>query len=173
MFGNFQVNIKCSSFFHSKIVVCSVWSKNLRLYVQRIQQRSFSSRRVHKNVSRFCNKGIQILVTLFLELKILYREPYIISLLKLKISVSNYGDHGSSHSERFYKKGFVKIFAKATGKHFCWGPFFKMTKRGKKERFQHRSFLVSFAKFTRTLILKNACGQLLWWQNYAEEFCYS
>ena len=153
------------------------------------------------------------------------------------VCLYDFGGQGSSHPELFYKKGFVKIFAKFTVKHLCWSLFFqkqplevfcknrcsqkfrktyrktpvpespfqlqasglqtllkkrlwrecfpvnftkslkatflqshlddcfrfffKLTQRGKRERLQYRYFHVSFAKFIRTLNLKNVCGRLL------------
>ena len=41
------------------------------------------------------------------------------------VCLYDFGDFGSSHQELFYKKGFVKIFAKFTVKHLCWSTFFK------------------------------------------------
>ena len=41
------------------------------------------------------------------------------------VCLYDFGDHGSSHPDLFYKKGFVKIFAKFTVKHLCRSLFFQ------------------------------------------------
>ena len=43
--------------------------------------------------------------------------------------VYDFGDHGSSYPDLFYKKGFVKFFAKFTVKHLCWSLFFQKQPR--------------------------------------------
>ena len=37
----------------------------------------------------------------------------------------DFGGQGSSHAELFYKKDFLKIFAKFTVKHLCWSLFYQ------------------------------------------------
>ena len=52
----------------------------------------------------------------------------------------------SSRSEVICKKGFLKIFAKFTGKHLYQSFFLK-------KRLWHRCFPVNFSKFLRTPVL--------------------
>ena len=59
--------------------------------------------------------------------------------------------------EVFYKKNFLKYFAKFTGKQ---APGLRRATLLKK-RLQHRCSLVNFAKFFRTPILQNTSGRLL------------
>ena len=77
----------------------------------------------------------------------------------LSISISN---------QRIYsvKKAVLKRFANVKGKHLCWSLFLMksyafrpsiLLKRDSKIKF----FLVKFAKFLRTPILKNICKRLL------------
>ena len=73
----------------------------------------------------------------------------------------------SSHLQVFYKIGVLKIFAKLTGKHLSRSLFFsKVTGLTPafllKQRLQHRCFLVNFAKFLRTALLKNTSGGCFW-----------
>lgn len=95
----------------------------MRLYLKKVRQRSFSSRRVHKNMPRFYNKDIKILVALLLELKMFEF-----------VCLYNFRDHGHSHQELFYKKCFVKIIVKLTREQLCWNLILKKTdqKREKK-----------------------------------------
>ena len=66
------------------------------------------------------------------------------------------------------KKVFLKIshennIAKYfTGKHLCWGLFLIKLQACNfiKKRLQHRCFLVKYAIFLRTTILKNICERL-------------
>ena len=62
----------------------------------------------------FWPKNVKILVNLLLELE----------MFEL-VCLYSFVDHGSRHTELFYKKGFVKIFAKFTVKHLCWNLFFE------------------------------------------------
>ena len=57
------------------------------------------------------------------------------------------------------KNGVLKKFANFTGKHLCWS--IKKRIQSIKKRLQYRCFPVKFAKFLRTLILKNICERLL------------
>ena len=63
----------------------------------------------------------------------------------------------SSRPEVFYKKGVLTNFAKFTGKHLCQSLFFYLIKK----RLWHRCFPVNFAKFLRTLFLKEHLRWLL------------
>ena len=56
------------------------------------------------------------------------------------VCLYDFGGQGSSHPELFYKKGFVKIFAKFTVKHLCWSLFF--------QKQPPEVFLKIFAKLT-------------------------
>ena len=150
MFGNFQVNIMCNSFIVKQFFVLfeiKIWDSTYEEFSNDL----FSSSPVNENMSRFYNKDIEILVALLLELK----------MFEL-VHLYNFGDHGSSHRELFYMKGFVNIFAKFTGNsHLCWSLFFKKKLTKSEKRLYHRCFLMSFAKFIRTLILKNTYELLL------------
>ena len=117
MFGNFQVNITCSSFFKAVVF----WSTNLRFHIRRIQQRPFSSCQAHKNMSRFYNKDIEILVTWLLKLK----------LFELVCLYNFENTEAVTWSCSIEKVLLITEFA---GKHLCWSLFFlKLTKRGKKK----------------------------------------
>ena len=54
----------------------------------------------------------------------------------------------SSHQRCSVRKGFVRNFAKVTGKHLC-------------QKLRYRCFPVNFAKFLRTPFLQNTSGRLL------------
>ena len=67
--------------------------------------------------------------------------------------------HAGSHKQPpkvFYKKGFLKNFAKIAGKRLCQSLFFN-----KVAGLRHRCFPVNFAKFLRTHFLQNTSGWLL------------
>ena len=73
----------------------------------------------------------------------------------------------SSHLEVFYKIGVLKNFEKLTGKHLCRSLFSNkvaaLTPASLlKQRLQHRCFLVNFAKYLRTALLKNTSGGCFW-----------
>ena len=53
----------------------------------------------------------------------------------------------SSHQRCSVRKGFVRNFAKVTGKHLC-------------QKLRYRCFPVNFAKFLRTPFLQNTSGRL-------------
>ena len=61
----------------------------------------------------------------------------------------------------FYKKAILNNFAIFAGKHLCWGLFLGKLQafRGLQKRLRHSCFPVNYAKFLRTSILKNICGQ--------------
>ena len=65
--------------------------------------------------------------------------------------------HRSSHLRCSIKRAFLKI-SQMWQENTCVGLFIK-------KRLQHRCFPVNFAKFLRTLILKNSCQQLLNFKN--------
>ena len=67
--------------------------------------------------------------------------------------------------EVFCKKGVLKNFAKLTGKYLCQSFFFNKVADPTlatllKKRLWNRYFSVSFAKFSRTLFLRNTSGRL-------------
>ena len=76
----------------------------------------------------------------------------------------------SSHPRCSLKKGFLRNFAKFTGKQLCQSLFLdkvaglRLPETLLKKRFWHRCFSVNFAKFLRTLFLQNISGGC---------FCYS
>ena len=107
MFGNFQVNIKCSSFFKAVVF----WSTDLRFHIRRIQQRSFSSCQAHKNMCRFYNKDIEILVTWLLKLK-LFEVVYLYNFETTEAVTWSF----------FIEK--ILLIAEFVGKHLCWSLFF-------------------------------------------------
>ena len=64
----------------------------------------------------------------------------------------------ASHRRSSVKKGVLKNFVNFTEKNTCVEvSFYNFIKK----RLQHRCFAVKFAKFLRTLILKNICIRLL------------
>ena len=70
-------------------------------------------------------------------------------------------------TEVFYKKCFLKNFAKFTGKQLCQSLFLTnaaslRSASSFKKRLQHRSFPVNFAKFLRTTFLQNTWQWHLW-----------
>ena len=135
MFGNFQVNIMCNSFIVKQFFVLfeiKIWDSTYEEFSNDL----FSSSPVNENMSRFYNKDIEILVALLLELK----------MFEL-VHLYNFGDHGSSHRELFYKKGFVNIFAKFTGN-------------------SHLSAGVCFLKKNWLRVKKKALAQV-----FSHEFC--
>ena len=69
----------------------------------------------------------------------------------------------SSRSELFCKKGFLKNFAKFTGKHVCQSLFFNRVADLRpatlfKKRLWYRRFSVNFAKFLKTPIFIEHSG---------------
>ena len=71
----------------------------------------------------------------------------------------------SSHPKVFCKRGFLRNFAKSTGKYLYQSLFFNKVAGYRpatllKERLWHRSFLVNFVKFFRILFLPDTSGQL-------------
>ena len=72
----------------------------------------------------------------------------------------------SSRSEVFCKKGFLKNFAKFTGKHLCQSLFLNKVADLRpvtllKKRLQHGCFPANFAKFLRTPFLAEHLRSLL------------
>ena len=72
----------------------------------------------------------------------------------------------SSHRRCYLRKGFLRNFAKFTGKHLCQSLFFNKVAGLRpatvlKKRLWHTCFLVNFAKFLRTSFLRNTSGRLL------------
>ena len=71
----------------------------------------------------------------------------------------------SSLPKMFCKKNFLENLSKFTGKHFFWSLFWYNCRpqafKFFKKRLQHICFRVKFAKFLRTLLLKNTSGQIL------------
>ena len=72
----------------------------------------------------------------------------------------------SSHRRCSVRKGVLRNFGKFTEKYLCQRLFFNKVAGLKpatllKNRFWHRCFPVSFAKFLRTPFLQNTSGQLL------------
>ena len=86
----------------------------------------------------------------------------------IKLSRINRSLHRSEYIkkkplEMFYKKGLLKYFTNFTRKHLRWSNFlikFTATDLFIKKRLRHRCFLVEFAKFLKTPILKNICERL-------------
>ena len=78
-----------------------------------------------------------------------------------------------SRSQMFSKTGFLKNFAKFTGKNLCWSLFLKKFQVWRtvflfKKRLQRRCFSVNIAKFLRTAVLLKTCSLYLyeifiWW----------
>ena len=67
----------------------------------------------------------------------------------------------------FHEKSVLRNFAKFTEKHLCQSLYFNKVAGLRpatflKKRLWYMCVLVNFAKFLRTLILKNNCEQLLW-----------
>ena len=72
----------------------------------------------------------------------------------------------SSHRRCYLRKGFLRNFAKFTGKHLCQSLFFNKVAGLRpatvlKKRLWRTCFLVNFAKFLRTFFLRNTSGRLL------------
>ena len=106
-------------------------------------------------MSRYYVKDIKLLITL-------------LPTLQIFLSFQR-----SSFPEMLHKKSFVKIFAKFAGKHLCWSLFFKKKLTEREKRKVLAMFLVSFEKYIRTLIWKNAGRRLLRRQGSVTEFGYS
>ena len=67
---------------------------------------------------------------------------------------------------KFYKKGLLKKLAKCTRKNLCQSPFFDKITRCRsatllKTWFQHKCFIVNFAKLVRTNFSQNTSGRLV------------
>ena len=66
----------------------------------------------------------------------------------------------SSRPEVFCKKGFLRNFAKFTGKHLCQRLF--INEALFKKSLWHRCFPINFAKFLRAPFLQNSSGGCFW-----------
>ena len=85
-------------------------------------------------------KLMKFLITSFLEEKL----PWLLLNFVLKLEAAN----RCSHPQMFSKKGELKDFPKFLGKHLHWLTLLQKDLQG-------TCVLVSFAKFSRTTILKN------------------
>ena len=129
--------------FHSNVVFCSVSIKNLRFHVGRIPKRSFSLRRIHKNMSRFYIKTSKYwqlycfnlkclsIVYMILETKEAVIQSCSIKIILLKLFLNSLKNISAgvsffrmSHGRCSVKIGVLKNFAKLTGKDLCQSLFF-------------------------------------------------
>ena len=69
-FGIFQVKKWHSFFIAKQLQQYSVCRKNMKLFEERLHQKSYSSSQIHKSMSRYHNKDIKILVALLPTLKL-------------------------------------------------------------------------------------------------------
>ena len=69
----------------------------------------------------------------------------------------------NSRPKVFCKKGVVKNFAKFTGKHRCWGLFFKRVAALLKKRLKYRRFPVNFTIFLKHHLALFWCLYCLLW----------
>ena len=145
--------ISCIHFLDStSIVVASLFLFTLSFY----RLTSFAS--VLLPVEMFCFWLERQLFTLrFVEDsgKKLVEVDSKISFQAIYIQVSR-----NSRPEVFCKKGFLRNFAKFTGKHLCQRLFINETLF--KKSLWHRCFPINFAKFLRAPFLQNSSGGCFW-----------
>ena len=111
-----------------------------------LKLRSFNSRKFLQ--TKYCN----------------FRYHYRFSFYCSTLYCMNYvHSYRSSHRRCSVRKGFLRNFAKFTGKHLCQSLFFNKVTACNfiKKRLWHRCFTVKFAKFVRTSFLQNTPGRLL------------
>ena len=132
MFGNFQVNIMCNSFIVKQFFVLfeiKIWDSTYEEFSNDL----FSSSPVNKNMSRFYNKDIEILVALLLNLKCLNWSIYIIletteaviencSIRKVLLTfLQNSQETHISAGVSFFKKNWLRVKKKgSTTGVFSW-----------------------------------------------------
>ena len=93
-------------------------------------------------------------------------EPTRLGLIKINIV--------SSHSQKFFKKGILKTFARLTGKQLCRSLFLISLQLTVffKRRLRHSCFLVKFTNFLKTLFLQSTSRRLLWIIFAVDHICY-
>ena len=120
--------------------------------------------KIQKSMAIFATKTVKksIFFLFFLAIKIVVWSSYI-KRSKMFYKRTRYP---ICHPKMYYKKIYLKSFAKFIGKHLCQSFFFdKLTgcRSAKllKKRLLYKFFFVSFAIFLRTYLSQNTCEHLL------------